>query len=94
MALWKTNKTNVAAQKQILNKCSSFKKKNGVPKGHFAVYVGENKSRYVIPITFLENPMFQRLLQRAEEEFGFNHDMGITLPCDEQDFCSLISMIG
>ncbi|KAI3451460.1 hypothetical protein Pfo_008125 [Paulownia fortunei] len=98
MAIWKTNKNNsttpnAAALKQILKKCSSFGKKHDVPKGHFAVYVGENRSRYVVPITFLAHPEFQNLLQRAEEEFGFHHDTGITLPCDEQDFCSLVSMI-
>ncbi|PIN10439.1 hypothetical protein CDL12_16961 [Handroanthus impetiginosus] len=96
MAIKRTNKNNTpnaAALKQIIKKCSSFGKKNDVPKGHFAVYVGENRSRYVIPITYLGHPEFQNLLQRAEEEFGFHHDMGITLPCDEQDFCSLISMM-
>ncbi|KAL0449753.1 UNVERIFIED_CONTAM: Auxin-responsive protein SAUR50 [Sesamum latifolium] len=98
MAITNTNRNNgtspnSAALKQILKKCSTFGKKHDVPKGHFAVYVGDNKSRYVVPITFLANPEFQNLLQRAEEEFGFQHDMGITLPCDEQDFCSLISMM-
>ncbi|KAI5684091.1 hypothetical protein M9H77_05319 [Catharanthus roseus] len=61
-----------------------------VPKGHFAVYVGENRSRYIIPISWLAYPEFQNLLQQAEEEFGFNyHDNGLTIPCDEQSFCSL-----
>jgi len=54
--------------------------------------VGENRSRYIISISWLTHPEFQSLLQRAEEEFGFNHNMGLTIPCDEEDFCSLISM--
>ncbi|KAK4360510.1 hypothetical protein RND71_019462 [Anisodus tanguticus] len=88
--------TQTAALKQILKKCSSFGKNenglpNDVPKGHFVVYVGKNRSRYIISISWLTHPRFQRLLQRAEEEFGFNHGMGITIPCDEYDFCSLIS---
>ncbi|KAL6222289.1 hypothetical protein ACLB2K_005681 [Fragaria x ananassa] len=88
------------ALKQILKRCSSFGKKNNgynesglpddVPKGHFAVYVGENRSRYIIPISWLGHPEFQSLLQRAEEEFGFNHDMGLTIPCEEVVFRSLI----
>ncbi|CAN1255407.1 Protein SMALL AUXIN UP-REGULATED RNA 54 [Linum perenne] len=53
-----------------------------VPKGHFAVYVGENRSRYIVPISFLTHPEFQFLLSRAEEEFGFDHDMGLTIPCE------------
>lgn len=98
MAIWKTNKNNSspranASMKQMMNKCSSFGRKKDVPKGHFAVYVGENRSRYVVPITFLGHPVFQILLQKAEEEFGFHHEMGLTLPCDENHFCSLVSMI-
>ncbi|PQQ14972.1 auxin-responsive protein SAUR50 [Prunus yedoensis var. nudiflora] len=100
----KSNKlTQTAALKQILKRCSSFGKKNGynnegdlpedVPKGHFAVYVGENRSRYIIPISWLGHPEFQTLLQRAEEEFGFNHDMGLTIPCEEVVFRSLMQQI-
>ncbi|OIT38951.1 PREDICTED: auxin-responsive protein SAUR50-like [Nicotiana attenuata] len=100
MALKKSSKhfTQTAAFKQIMKRCSSLgKNENGypqdVPKGHFVVYVGENRSRYIIPISWLTHPEFQSLLQRAEEEFGFNHYMGLTIPCDEEDFCSLISML-
>lgn len=65
-----------------------------VPKGHFAVYVGEKRSRYIVPISLLSHPQFQSLLQRAEEEFGFDHDMGLTIPCEELFFFrSLTSML-
>ncbi|KAJ9703689.1 hypothetical protein PVL29_005121 [Vitis rotundifolia] len=103
MALRKSNKLpQPAALKQILKRCSSFGKKPGydqgslpddVPKGHFAVYVGENRSRYIVPISWLAHPDFQGLLQRAEEEYGFNHDMGLTIPCEEVAFLSLTAMI-
>ncbi|XP_038717193.1 auxin-responsive protein SAUR50-like [Tripterygium wilfordii] len=56
-----------------------------VPKGHFVVYLGENRSRHILPISFLSIdsiPEFQSLLQQAEEEFGFDHDMGLTIPCE------------
>ncbi|XP_004507523.1 auxin-responsive protein SAUR50 [Cicer arietinum] len=88
-----------AVLKQILKRCSSLGKKNeydhnlDVPKGHFPVYVGENRSRYVVPISFLTHPEFQSLLRQAEEEFGFDHDMGLTIPCEELVFRSLTSMI-
>ncbi|KAH6780139.1 SAUR-like auxin-responsive protein family [Perilla frutescens var. hirtella] len=64
-----------------------------VPKGHFAVYVGENeKRRFVIPVSYLNHPSFQELLYQAEEEFGFNHPMGgLTIPCSEDLFTDLIS---
>lgn len=64
-----------------------------VPKGHFAVYVGEKRSRFIVPISFLTHPEFQTLLRAAEEEFGFHHDMGLTIPCEEVVFRSLTSML-
>ena len=66
-----------------------------VPKGHLAVYVGEeHKKRFVIPISFLNHPLFQDLLNRAEEEFGFDHPTGgLTIPCSENYFISLTSAL-
>ncbi|KAK4740255.1 hypothetical protein R3W88_003952 [Solanum pinnatisectum] len=104
MAIRKSNKLpQVVLLKQIMKKCSSLVKKNDydgedrlpidIPKGHFAVYVGENRSRYIIPISFLSHPEFQCLLRCAEEEFGFDHDMGITIPCEEFIFQSLTSVL-
>ncbi|XP_073023623.1 protein SMALL AUXIN UP-REGULATED RNA 51-like [Primulina eburnea] len=105
MALKKSNKLPQAATlKQILKRCSSLGKKHDyhdddeglpmdVPKGHFAVYVGENRTRYIVPISFLTHTEFQCLLRRAEEEFGFDHEMGITIPCEEVVFRSLTSML-
>ncbi|OIV99536.1 hypothetical protein TanjilG_17346 [Lupinus angustifolius] len=66
----------------------------GVPKGHLAVYVGENHKRFVIPISYLSYPLFKDLLDWAEEEFGFNHPMGgLTIPCSEDYFISLTSSL-
>ncbi|CAM8881149.1 unnamed protein product [Rhodiola kirilowii] len=90
--------------KQIIKKCSSFSKHRrqiydeqglplDVPKGHFPVYVGEKRARYIVPISFLNRPQFQILLHLAAEEFGFDHDMGLTIPCDEQVFESLTSLL-
>ncbi|KAL6998801.1 Auxin-responsive protein saur50 [Sarracenia purpurea var. burkii] len=104
MAIKKPNKlSQKTVLKQILKRCSSLgKSRQGydeeglpvdVPKGHFVVYVGENRSRYIVPISFLTHPEFQTLLRRAEEEFGFDHDMGLTIPCEEVVFRSLTSML-
>ncbi|GAB4852506.1 Protein SMALL AUXIN UP-REGULATED RNA 51 [Ancistrocladus abbreviatus] len=104
MALGKSVKLpQTAVLKQILMRyCSSLGKRHAydehglpddVPKGHFAVYVGENRARYIVPISFLSRPEFQILLQQAEEEFGFDHDMGITIPCEEVVFETLTSAL-
>lgn len=68
----------------------------GVPKGHVAVYVGEDmdKKRYVVPLSYLNHPLFQDLLSRSEEEYGFSHPMGgLTIPCEEDMFVDLIGQL-
>ena len=67
-----------------------------VPKGYIAVYVGEGKKkRFIIPISFLNQPSFQELLCMAEEEYGFDHPMGgLTIPCTEDDFMERTSHLG
>ncbi|XP_038706668.1 auxin-induced protein 15A-like [Tripterygium wilfordii] len=62
-----------------------------VPNGCFAVYVGQNqRKRFVIPLSFLKQPLFIDLLSQAEEEFGFDHPMGVlTIPCSEDTFIDI-----
>ncbi|GMY05571.1 auxin-responsive protein SAUR21-like [Fagus crenata] len=87
--------------KQILRRSilsgkeSALMSMNVVPKGYFAVYVGENqKKRFVVPISYLNEPSFQELLSKAEEEFGFSHPMGgLTIPCREDVFIDLTSRL-
>jgi len=64
-----------------------------IPKGYFAVYVGEEeKKRFVVPLSLLSQPAFQELLHVTEEEFGYNHPMGgLTIPCSEDVFADLAS---
>ncbi|RDX78871.1 hypothetical protein CR513_40783, partial [Mucuna pruriens] len=58
-----------------------------VPKGYLAVYVGEKQKRFVIPLSYLNQPLFQDLLSQAEKEFGYDHPMGgLTIPCSEDIF--------
>ncbi|XP_062019908.1 auxin-induced protein 15A-like [Rosa rugosa] len=66
-----------------------------VPKGYFAVYVGEEdkkQKRFVIPISYLNHPLFQDLLNQAAEEFGFDPPTGnggLRIPCSESHFLDL-----
>ncbi|KAL7147787.1 hypothetical protein ABFS83_06G131200 [Erythranthe nasuta] len=83
----------MAIRQMLRRSLSSEKRSNEVPKGHLAVYVGQNeKKRFVIPLSYLNHPSFQELLFQAEEEFGFNHQMGgLTIPCSEESFIHLTS---
>ncbi|KAK7405039.1 hypothetical protein VNO78_06192 [Psophocarpus tetragonolobus] len=63
-----------------------------VPKGYFVVYVGDKQKRFVIPISYLNQPSFQVLLSQAEEEFGYDHPMGgLSIPCSEDVFQQIAS---
>ena len=63
-----------------------------VPKGYLAVYVGDKMRRFVIPVSYLNQPSFQELLNQSEEEFGYDHPMGgLTIPCSEDVFQNITS---
>ncbi|PRQ18835.1 putative small auxin-up RNA [Rosa chinensis] len=66
-----------------------------VPKGYLAVYVGKKKmKRLLIPVSYLNQPLFLDLLSQAEEEFGYDHPMGgLTIPCSEDTFLDLTSRL-
>ena len=70
-------------------------KSTTVPKGYFAVYVGQDqKKRYIVPLSYLNEPAFQELLSLAEEEFGYEHPMGgLTIPCREDIFIDVTSQL-
>ncbi|XP_022864521.1 auxin-responsive protein SAUR36-like [Olea europaea var. sylvestris] len=60
-----------------------------VPKGHMAVYVGQNDGdfqRILVPVVYFNHPLFGELLREAEEEYGFNQPGGITIPCRVSEF--------
>ncbi|KAI5673241.1 hypothetical protein M9H77_13605 [Catharanthus roseus] len=84
--------------KQFLRRSSSQNAAataSDIPKGCFAVYVAEDeKKRFLIPISYLNDPLFQDLLHQAEQEYGFEHRMGgITIPCSEDVFNDTISRL-
>ncbi|KAL1362741.1 hypothetical protein AAHE18_03G103000 [Arachis hypogaea] len=80
----------------IVRKASftSSSKAMEVQKGYLAVYVGDKMKRFVIPISYLNQPSFQDLLSQAEEEFGYDHPMGgLTIPCEENVFLDITSRL-
>ncbi|PKU63772.1 auxin-responsive protein SAUR21 [Dendrobium catenatum] len=64
------------------------------PKGHLVVYVGGGEKgvvdaqpkRYVVPVVYFNHPLFGELLREVEEEFGYRHPGGITIPCSVYRF--------
>ncbi|GLJ24253.1 hypothetical protein SUGI_0462430 [Cryptomeria japonica] len=54
-----------------------------VPAGHLAVYVGKHCTRFVIRAAYLNHPVFRTLLDEAEQEFGYDYQGGLAIPCDE-----------
>ncbi|XP_021857855.1 auxin-responsive protein SAUR32-like [Spinacia oleracea] len=72
-------------------------KKKGVPKGCMAVQVGhegeEKLERFVIPIMYINHPLFIKLLKEAEEEYGFDQEGLITIPCHVEQFRNVQDVI-
>jgi len=67
-----------------------------VPKGCVAVYVGsegEEQKRFVIPVMYINHPLFEKLLKEAEEEYGFEQKGTIIIPCHVSDFQYVQSLI-
>ncbi|XP_062112839.1 auxin-responsive protein SAUR71-like [Humulus lupulus] len=61
-----------------------------VPKGYVAVYVGCELRRFLIPTSCLSMPEFRILMDRTAEEYGFEQDGAIEIPCDEKDFQKIL----
>ncbi|XP_011037241.1 PREDICTED: uncharacterized protein LOC105134501 [Populus euphratica] len=82
-------------QRSVWNANKPASRSLDVPKGFLAVYIGEReKKRFVVPVSYLNEPSFQDLLTKAEEEFGFNHPMGgLTIPCREDKFNDVLSSL-
>ncbi|XP_060215640.1 uncharacterized protein LOC132642495 isoform X1 [Lycium barbarum] len=66
--------------------CQSPEPPHGVPRGYLAVYVGPELRRFIIPTSYLSDPLFKLLLEKVEEEFGFDHTGGLTIPCEIETF--------
>lgn len=63
--------------------------KREVRKGEVAIMVGregEVRQRLIVRVAYLNHPMFLSLLKEAEEEYGFQHDGVIAIPCGLAEF--------
>ncbi|KAK4276517.1 hypothetical protein QN277_014658 [Acacia crassicarpa] len=64
-----------------------------VPAGHVAVCVGNNSRRFVVRASYLNHPVFKKLLVQAEEEYGFSNHGPLAIPCDEAVFEEVLRFI-
>ncbi|ERN19866.1 auxin-responsive protein SAUR50 [Amborella trichopoda] len=64
-----------------------------VKEGHFVVLAFEKGDikRFVVPLGCLRHPAFMRLLEQAEEEFGFNQKGALVIPCHPSELESILS---
>lgn len=63
------------------------------PTGFFAIYVGEERQRHVVPTSYLSHPLFKMLLQKAYDEFGFEQRNGLVVPCSVSTFREVLNAI-
>ncbi|XP_009343363.2 uncharacterized protein LOC103935326 isoform X2 [Pyrus x bretschneideri] len=70
--------------------CHSPEPPPDVPQGYLAVYVGPELRRFIIPTSYLSHSLFKVLLEKAEEEYGFDHGGGLTIPCETETFKYLL----
>ncbi|KAF8007902.1 hypothetical protein BT93_K1791 [Corymbia citriodora subsp. variegata] len=63
------------------------------PSGFFAVYVGDEHRRFVVPTSFLSHPLFKMLLEKASNEFGFEQRERLVVPCSVSTFQEVLGAI-
>ncbi|KAF2317705.1 hypothetical protein GH714_039620 [Hevea brasiliensis] len=66
---------------------------DAVPKGFLAVCVGKELKRYVIPTEYLGHQAFGILLREAEEEFGFQQEGVLKIPCQVSVFEKILKVV-
>ncbi|KAK4267738.1 hypothetical protein QN277_024478 [Acacia crassicarpa] len=64
-----------------------------VPKGFLAVCVGMELKRFIIPTEYLRHQAFEMLLREAEEEFGFQQEGVLKIPCQVSVFEKVLKIV-
>ncbi|PIN04009.1 hypothetical protein CDL12_23455 [Handroanthus impetiginosus] len=69
--------------------------RRSIPKGCVAITVGQGaeQQRFIIPVIYVNHPLFTELLKEAEEEYGFDQEGPINIPCHVEEFCHVRGMI-
>ncbi|XP_009594155.1 protein SMALL AUXIN UP-REGULATED RNA 51-like [Nicotiana tabacum] len=66
-----------------------------VKEGHFAVVAAEDDEvkRFVVPLSCLTHPSFLTLLEQAAEEYGFDCEGALTVPCRPSEMERILALI-
>lgn len=78
---------------KLWNAISLNGKSTPTPSGFLPVYVGWDRTRFLIPTRFLKYPILVALLDKSGEEFGFKISGGIVLPCDVEFFEDILNLL-
>ncbi|KAL4201041.1 hypothetical protein AMTRI_Chr02g256610 [Amborella trichopoda] len=89
----KWQKKAMSQRRRISLKRSTSNRMDSVAvEGHFVIYTVDG-SRFVIPLAFLNRPIFQELLLVAEEEFGFTGCRPLIVPCESFVMEYIVSLL-
>ncbi|WOL03375.1 auxin-responsive protein SAUR71-like [Canna indica] len=63
-----------------------------VRRGYVPMLVGKKgkEERFVVHTKLFKHPYFVVLLEMAEREFGYNHPGVLRIPCDAEQFRSVV----
>ncbi|KAL6506627.1 hypothetical protein OROHE_022459 [Orobanche hederae] len=60
--------------------------------GRFVVYSTDNK-RFLVPLRYLNHPIFRVLLEMTEEEYGLTVDGPLQIPCEKELIESILCLM-
>ncbi|XP_028752283.1 auxin-responsive protein SAUR32-like [Neltuma alba] len=78
---------NTESDHEERSKAGIIKRYMAPPRGWLAIKIGrEVQERIVVPVSYLNHPLFAELLKQAEEEYGFKQEGAIAIPCQLKHF--------
>ncbi|KAF3645278.1 putative small nuclear ribonucleoprotein G-like [Capsicum annuum] len=66
---------------------------SSTPTGNLAIYVGEERERFIVPTSYLSHPLFKILLEKTYNEFGFDQTGGLVVPCSVNAFQEVVNAV-
>ncbi|KAL4195190.1 hypothetical protein AMTRI_Chr05g72160 [Amborella trichopoda] len=83
---------NQQRKKIFLKRTPSQQGSSVAVEGHFVIYTVDG-SRFMVPLAYLNHPIFQELLSMAKEEFGFTRCGPLLMPCEASIIEYIVSLL-